>query len=468
MDNGLSKVLKGKDVIALAFGAMIGWGWIVTTGSWIDGAGSLGAIIAFAIGGTLVALVGLTYAELVSAMPKVGGEHIYTFRAMGSTISFIATWALILGYMSVIAFEAVALPTAIEYLFPDFSTGYLWTVANFDVNFTWALVGIVASMTITWINYIGIRFTTIVQAIFTVMIMLAGTFLIFGGGVSGSQANMSPLFKGDMAGILTVVVMTPFMFVGFDVIPQSAEEINLKRKNIGKLLIFSVFLASFWYIAIIWGVSRILPRLEVVNSSLVTADAMGAAYGSNLMAGLMVIGGIGGILTSWIGFYVGGSRAIYAMARAKMLPAFLGKVHPKYKSPSNAILLIGVLSTISPLFGEVMLTWLVNAGGLGLTIAWFLVALSFLILRHKEPDMERPFFVPAGKLVGWVTLILCLGIMFLYFPGASSALAWPYEWMIILLWGVLGIVFYVWSKKKYGLNQTTVYLNEEIQQGGRF
>src|SRR5699024_10090286 len=137
--------------------------------------------------------------------------------------------------------------------------------------------------------------------------------------------------------------------------------------------------AITWYVAIIFGVSRILPSAELDASNLVTADAMAAAYGdSRMMGNFLVLGGIGGILTSWIGFYVGGSRAIYALARAGMLPKSLGDLHPKYRTPHKAILLIGVLSTLAPLLGRPALVWLVDAGGLGLVVAWFMVAASFL------------------------------------------------------------------------------------------
>src|SRR5699024_5593766 len=133
----------------------------------------------------------------------------------------------------------------------------------------------------------------------------------------------------------------PFMFVGFDVIPQAAEEINLPKKRIGQLLIFSVILAVIWYVAIIFGVSRVMTRSELAATNLATADAMGNAFGgSQLMANILVLGGIGGILTSWLGFYVGGSRAIYALAKAGMLPKFLGELHPKYRTPHKAIILI--------------------------------------------------------------------------------------------------------------------------------
>ena len=79
-----AKVLKSREVVALAFGAMIGWSWVLMTGVWLTDAGSLGTLIAFSIGGFAIALIGLTYSELASAMPKAGGEHIYTKRALGT------------------------------------------------------------------------------------------------------------------------------------------------------------------------------------------------------------------------------------------------------------------------------------------------------------------------------------------------------------------------------------------------
>src|SRR5699024_8848708 len=233
-------------------------------------------------------------------------------------------------------------------------------------------------------------------------IALAGILLITGSSIGGNMEQMKPFFDNGTSGLLAVIIMTPFMFVGFDVIPQAAEEINLPQKRIGQLLVFSVILAVIWYIMIIFGVSRILTPTELNESNLVTADAMAKSFGdSRLMGNILVLGGIGGILTSWIGFYVGGSRAIYALAKAGMLPKTLGDLHPKYKTPHKAILLIGAMSTVAPLFGRPALEWLVDAGGLGLVVAWFMVAVSFLILRKKDPKMRRPFFLKQGKLIGW-------------------------------------------------------------------
>lgn len=464
-DQTFLKTLGNRDVLALAFGAMIGWGWVVTTGLWITEAGSLGAILAFLIGGTLVVFVGLTYSELASALPLAGGELIYSFKAMGRVASYVTTWAIILGYVSVVAFEAVALPTVFEYLIPGYSKGYMYTIAGWDVTATWAGVGIVGSIIIAWINYLGIKFSTIINFILTLLIIIAGILLITGSTIAGNMENMQPLFEKGMGGLLTVIIMTPFMFVGFDVIPQAAEEINLPQKRIGSLLIFSVFLAILWYVSIIFGVSRVLNPAEIAGSNLVTADAMAKAFGgSQMMGNVLVLGGIGGILTSWIGFYVGGSRAIYALAKAGMLPKSLGELHPKYRTPHKAILLIAVLSTAAPLLGRPALVWFVDAGGFGLVIAWLMVALSFIILRKKEPTMDRPFRLRGGTSIGWVATVLSIGVGILYLPGMPSALVWPYEWIIVFAWTILGAIFYKMSMSKYGKENADRHLNNEIDR----
>src|SRR5699024_12067409 len=96
---------------------------------------------------------------------------------------------------------------------------------------------------------------------------------------------MKPMFVNGSAGLFTVVIMTPFMFVGFDVIPQASEEINLPRKRIGQLLVFSVVLAVVWYILIIFVVSRILSPPEMTESNLLTAAAMDKSFVNSKLMG---------------------------------------------------------------------------------------------------------------------------------------------------------------------------------------
>lgn len=459
---GFEKVLGRWDVFALAFGAMIGWGWVILTGDWINSAGSLGAMLAFGLGSIVVIFVGLAYSELTAAMPRVGGEHVFCYRAMGTAASFIATWAIILSYVSVVAFEAVALPTVVEYLVPGYYKGYLWTVAGWKVYASWVAVGVIVSIIITWANYVGVRTAAFLQSLFTIMIFIAGVLLVSGSVVTGETANMQPLFDNGLKGIMAVLIMTPFMFVGFNVVPQAAEEINLPYKSIGKVLILSVLMAALFYILVIFGVSRAMTAEEMKLSKLVTADAMVALFNSSWAGKLLILGGIAGIVSSWNGFYIGASRAIYAMARSGMLPEFLGYMHPKYRTPTNAILLIGVLSTIAPLFGRKMLVWLVNAGGLSICVAYLLVCIAFIKLRNSEPDMPRPFKVSNGKLVGYMGAILSVGFVLLYLPGSPSALTWPYEWVIIGGWTLLGAIFYFWARGAYGKDAVDSYMRKEI------
>jgi amino acid transporter len=440
MSGQFIRVIKRKEILALAFGAMIGWSWVALTGNWIATAGSVGAMLAFVAGGIAVILVGLTYAELASAMPQAGGEHVYSKRALGKTASFICTWAILLGYVSVVAFEAVALPTVADYLLPGFSRGHLWTIAGWDVQFTWVLLGVVAAIVMTTINVFGIRTAAKLQLLATVLVALVGIVLVAGSAFNGAAQNMQPLFASGVKGFLGVLVMVPFMFVGFDVIPQSAEEVDVPFRDIGRVLMLSIGLAIAWYVAMILAVAMGLPAVARTASGLPTADATVAMLGGAWAGKLLVLGGIGGILTSWNAFLIGGSRAIYALARAGQLPAALGVLHPRYNTPYKAVLLIGALSVLAPLFGRPALVWLVDAGGLGIVIAYAFVAWSFLELRKKEPDMERPYSVKYWRFVGWAALILSIAISLLYLPGSPAALVWPYEWMIVLGWALLGVL----------------------------
>jgi amino acid transporter len=426
--------------MSLAFGAMIGWSWVALTGTWIEEAGSVGAMLAFLIGGVAVVFVGFTYAELASAMPKAGGEHVYSHRALGATASFVCTWAILLGYVSVVAFEAVALPTVVEYLFPGINRGYLWTVAGWDVYLTWVLTGVVAAIVMTVINVIGIKTAARLQLLATSLILIAGVCLIGGAAVAGGSGNMAPLFDNGVKGLLGVLVMVPFMFVGFDVIPQSAEEIDLPFSEIGRVLMISIVMAAFWYGVIIWAVSMGMDASARAASSLPTADASAALLGGPWAGKLLVVGGIGGILTSWNAFLIGGSRVLYALSRSGQLPAAFGVLHPRFNTPHRAILLIGALSILAPLFGRPSLVWLVDAGGLGVVVAYAFVALSFLVLRKREPGMERPYAVKYWRFTGCVALALSLAFVMLYLPFSPSALVWPHEWAIVIGWCLLGAV----------------------------
>lgn len=444
--HGLNKSLKQIDILALSFGAMIGWSWVVLISQLMARAGSVGAVIATLVAGGVIVVIGMIYAELTAAMPDVGGEHAYSLRALGRTSSFYCTWAIVFAYVSVVAFEAVALPSVLENLFPSLGNGELWQVNGVMVYFDQAVIGALASVLITWINIRGVRISAIIQGIVVVVIVLSGLALFVGLGAHGETINMTPLIVGGGSGILAAMALVPFMMVGFDIIPQAAEEIDLPPKKIGQLLVLSIVMAIVWYLLIELSVGMLLTADARSTAELATVDATQVAWGRT-GALILLIGGVAGILTSWNGFLLGGSRALFAMAASGMLPSFLAKVHPKYKTPINAILFIGAIGTLSPFLGRQALIWFVDAGSFGLMIAYIAVTASFLMLRYKEPNMNRPFKAPGGKLLGWFGLVASLMMLSLYFPGMPAALVWPQEWLMVIVWFAGGSILYFYPKK---------------------
>lgn len=456
--NRFSKVLGSLDILVVAFGAMIGWGWVVSSGRWIQSAGTIGTVVGFIIGGIMIYFVGMTYAELTPAMPKVGGEHIFSYKAFGPTGSFICTWALILSYIGVVCFEAVSLPTIVQYIFPSSAQIYLYTIAGSDVYLTSILISALFTLIIIILNILGIKAASIFQTILTVTIATVGIILVVASAINGNTSNLEgQVICGNGAGvisnIMTVAVVAPFFLFGFDVIPQVAEEINIPLRKVAKMLLLSILCAVAFYGLVVLAVGYALNSQEIngamQGSGLVTASAMEKVFNSAIMAKVLIVGGLCGVVTSWNSFLIGGSRAIFSMAESKMIPGSFSVLHKKHKTPVNALLLIGFLSLIAPCFGRTMLVWISDAASFACCLAYCMVAMSFIILRKKEANMHRPYKVKHYKFVGITAIILSGMMVVLYLiPGSGSSLT-AQEWIIVGGWTLLGIVFFFFCKHKY-------------------
>jgi amino acid transporter len=406
-------VLKSREVITLALGAMIGWSWVLMTGLWVQTAGSLGTLIAFAAGGLAIALIGLTYSELASALPRAGGEHVYTHRALGHRWSFVCTWALLFAYVNVCLFESIALPTAVEYLLPGIRMGTLWSVLGADVDVGFVIVGAGSALLVTVVNVLGIKAAARLQSAAIGLILLAGVILVSGAVVFGETDNARPWM------------------------------INLQPARIGKLLIVSVLLAEARYGLIAFAVATALSKPELATSSMATGDAATALWGDPIAGRLLVLGGVAGILTSWNAFVIGGSRVMFALAESGSIPAIFARLHPRYRTPYVGVITIGVMCCFAPLFGRTVLVWLIDAGSFAVVVAYLFVPLAFLALRRQEPDLPRPFKVSHPRLVGVGAFVLAIGLLTAYLPGSPSALIWPYEWAIVLAWTIVGAVLFL-------------------------
>ncbi|MDD6310632.1 MAG: APC family permease [Firmicutes bacterium] len=449
----LEKSLNMKDVLALAFGTMIGWGWIMLAGSWVANGGIGGAVIAFLLGGVMAIFVGLTYAELTPMLPLSGGELVFSYRAMGYNASWFTGWFITLAYLGVACWEGPALSNAINFLFGGKlpQLGVLYEFQGSQVTGIFLLIGVVGAIVMTIVNYMGAKSAAIFQTFATVLMAIGGiAFFCVAVGTGVPAGEMIGMFTGTK-GLVTVILAVPAMFVGFDVIPQAAEEMAIPLGKIGKVMIISICMAAAWYILMIIGVAMSVSGDQVIAfnedpDAVPVANCFAAVLGSPVWGKVMILAAMCGILSSWNGFVVGSSRVLFSMGRAKMLPPIFGKVHEKYGSPTVAVLLVGILTMLSPLLGKSALVWFVDAAAFGTVVAYFMVSLSFTILRKKEPELERPFRTPAGGLVGVVAVLVALFFLWLYLPLGSPAPLTGVEWGLVGGWTILGIILFIANK----------------------
>ncbi len=458
----LNRTLSFTDVLVLAFSTMIGWGWVSLTGTWVVQGGALGAAIAFGLGAVLCIFVGLAYCELTPMLPYAGGELVFAYKAMGYHASWLTGWMITFAYIGVAAWEGPALATAIDYLVPIPRLGYLYTVSGFDIYLSWLVIPALAGAILIFINFRGISISARFQAVVTTILALGGVVFAIISVIKGEPSNVQPLVT-NTNGVFTVVLAVPAMFVGFDVIPQAAEEMNLPVKKIPKAIIASICLAAAWYIIMILSAAFTAPREVLSESGLTVANALSYATKGVFASKLIIVTAIMGILTSWNGFIIGATRVLFSMGRAGMLPRVFGTLHSRHKTPFFSTLFVGIITIFTPLLGKNSLGWFVDASAFGTVIAYFMVSLSFFVLRYRYPEMERPFKIKMGKLIGVAAIVVALFFIVLYLPLGPSSLT-GIEWVIVLSWVVVGLIFYLISLKNYHagkeMRENTIYGRE--------
>jgi len=450
----LSKGIGRAGFFCLAFGAMIGVGWVTAMGPWLQTAGPMGAAIAFAIGGLLMLFIGFCYAEVTAMLPVSGGEVAYAYKAFGTSKSFLVGWFLSFGYLSVSAFEAISVGKILSYLFPAIDQWPLYAINGETIFGSHLLLAFLFVALITWINYVGvqnsIRFQVYLTVVFLLIVLAVGVMGFWEGQVS----NLQPLFvkgadKTVIGGIIAVFATVPFWLVGFDTIPQGAEEAkdSVNPRMIGILILVSIVAAVLFYILLIFSTSMVTDWSSIVGSDLFTAEAFESAFQSKFLVNSILIAILIGLLTSWNGFFLAGSRVLFAMGRGKIIAPPLGRSHQKYKTPYNAVLFSGAITFISALLGRGAMIAFVDVGSLCIAAAFLGVSFSYLRLKKAFPDQPRPYLAPGGKLTGYIaiggSILILLAITL---PASPAALKWPLEWAILLALSMLGTVFWLMSK----------------------
>ena len=232
----LNKSLKAHWVWAIALGSAIGWGAFVQPINWMETAGPLGVIIGFTIGALLMMLIAVSYGFLIRSFPVSGGEFAYAYISAGRTQAFISGWFLTLGYLCIVALNASAFSLMIKYVFPAIIENvFLYTVAGWEVYLMEIIIATGALIIFGYLNIRGTGLTGQVQFVFAMVMVAAVVILTLFVGIKSPTPidNIAPLFadnKTSFAAVIAIVAIAPWAFVGFDAVPQAAEEFAFPAK----------------------------------------------------------------------------------------------------------------------------------------------------------------------------------------------------------------------------------------------
>lgn len=457
----LQRTLKPHWVWAIAFGSAVGWGAFVLPVDWMSMAGPLGVIIGFLIGAGLMIIIGVSYGFLVEKLPVSGGEFAYAYYGLGRYHAFLCGWFLTLGYMSIVALNASALALLGKFVLPSIvEQGFMYNIAGWEVYAGEVVIACIALVVFAFVNIRGSDLSGFAQFVFCIA-LIAGLVLLTIGMVlhpSSSFTNLQPVFKpgvSAISSIIAIVAIAPWAYIGFDNIPQAAEEFNFSPKKSFKLIVLALLCAGFAYaIAIIaTGVGQSWTSSVDAGSVWGTGTIVENAYGVwgvlLLSFALMM-----GVFTGLNGFFVSTSRLLFAMGRAKVLPKAFGKLHPKYKTPHVGILFTMAVTMFAPFFGREALLWVVDMSALGVTIAYFYACfVAFRLFKWSNNSVEhesritivapgRKFFSLLGVITSTVFFLL------LVVPGSPGFLGTP-SWIALFVWIALGAIFFLTRFKKY-------------------
>jgi len=459
----LKKAIPFRNYIAIGLGVIVGVGWVIMSGQFLEDGGPLGAMIAFALGGLLLLSVGTCYAEMTSSLPLAGGELSFAYKAFGSLMAFIIAWMLALGYISITPFETIAIGQLLETLIPAIASDALYHVDLGNeperVALSTILPGLLVGVYLIWLNYKGAKNSAKFQ-LFVVYGMVACTVIFTVAALfKGDISNLQPLFAGTEdyssqwaaapAAIVSVLVVVPFFMAGFDAIPQAAEEsgTSMQPRQLGIAILVSIVTGAFFYVLIILAVAMAMPWTISSKLPMTTSAVFEEAFGFAWAAKLVIFTALLGLITTLNGMYIASSRVLFSMARGGLLPHWFAEVHPLHHTPKNAMLFVGVISLLGPFVGKSALTPIVNCASLVFTIAMAITCASTIRLRSLAPGLERPFRAPTPLIyLGMLVAIVLISLMVLpQSPGQLGNL----EFTISGIWFLLGLPLFFWRQYQH-------------------
>lgn len=443
----LSKSISLFGFFGLGLSAVFGASWLLTTGIWIDTAGGpTNALLAFALCFLVELPLVLAYYEAVPMIPLAGGELSYSYLAFGKFVGMIVGWFGVLVNIILCAWEALAISRLLTYLFPQLAdVPALYEVLGAPITWPAIIIGAVLILTVFFIQYRGAKISARFGTIITITVCSLALISVVVGVFNFDPANLEPLqTKDTVPGTLSLLAMLPFSIAGWETVSKGAQEAstNVPYKKIGAMIILALGVAVCMYILTMIVPAGLVPWQELSSQTAPFAYAM-TKIGFPILGTLLIVAASLGVIGVYNAVFFGATRMLFTMGDYGMVPKAFTKLHPKYKTPTTAIIFVSVIASLILFLGQAMFVPLIDVAAVAYIILWGATLASVLVLRKKRPDLKRPAKYPGGKPLMYLGLIVAVILLLLMLiPGSPAAIAWPVEYITLAVLIALGIGLY--------------------------
>jgi APA family basic amino acid/polyamine antiporter len=457
-DNSLKRTLGAWNLTMLGIGAIVGTGAFVLTGMVASQNAGPAVTLSFLIAGIASVFAALCYAELASVVPIAGSAYTYGYVTFGELIAWIIGWDLILEYALGAATVAIGWSGYVVSFLRDigitvpcaYSAARGVVVGCADGTSATAVANVPAAIVIaiaTALLVIGIKQSATVNNIIVLIKVAVIMLFIVGAARAVSPANWHPFIPAakpsasggefGWSGVMTGSALIFFAYIGFDAVSTAAQEAKNPQRDLPIGIIASLLFCAALYMmmsAVATGVVS-YTKLDVPDPLAVAADAAGLGW----MSSLIKFGAIMGLSSVILVMLLGQSRVFYAMGRDGLLPAFASKVHPSFRTPYLASIVTGVAVALSALI--LPLADAANLVAIGTLLAFVIVSIGVMVLRYREPNLERAFRTPALHIVAPVGAFSALYLMYNVPSGTK---------LLLVIWLLIGLLIFA----LYGLRHS--------------
>lgn len=476
---GLQRQLKPIHVWAISFGCIIGWGSFINPGKkFLPNSGVAGTAIAMVLGALVMVIIAFSYAYMVPKYPKAGGEFTFTKACFGKVPAYLCGWFLVAAYLTNVPMNSTAIGLIVDGL--DGSAdllkfGFSYSIAGFEVHLGEILLASGILILFGVLNILGVKKAGFVQTILASLLATCAFTLCIAGIVSAKAkgVNMQPIWGFDKAaaiaaaattenindfahvgtqGVLSAILATfaiaPWAFVGFDTIPQAAEEFKFSYKKVMLILVVAIAFGCFVYTS---NNTVAAAALENWPDRVMAGDWVLLVAAEELLGDFgKVLIGVGvscAVLSGIMGFYLASSRLMYSMSRDGYLPEVFGRIDEKHGTPKNAMLFCIIVSLSGPILGREALGWFVDMSAIGASIGYFFTCASTLVTMKRDGDGSGT--LRAMAVIGVIFSVTFMILQLVPIPGLSGVHFGKESYLMLVVWIALGAVFYLKQRRQF-------------------